>query len=743
MAPFAIAIFLGAFLLFLVQPLIGRFVLPWFGGSPGIWSVCLLFFQSALFLGYSYAHVLARLRPVSRQIGLHLGLLAGALLWLPPIPDAPPAAIAAATPIPELLMLLTTSIGPLFVLLAATGPLVQRWFHRAHPSRSPYPLYAWSNLGSLLALLAYPLGLEPFFSRSTQAGMWSIGFGLFGLVIGGCALRLFKVGSVAPSVSPAPPSVAAKVTWRDRLPWLLGAALGTALLAATTAAISADVAPVPFLWIAPITIYLLSFVVTFSERSWYRPPLWAAALTLLAAISLDLRIFGTQVIFSQFLISHLLALAVAGVICHGELYRTRPHPAQLTDFYLTLAGGGALGTLWVALISPGLFSTDIDFPILWSGLIAFTAWQCWRRRDHRALLMLWVGQGAALIVVPGLRPTESSSHWENVIGVTTGQPALTVMTLLGLGGAVWQTRRRAPSTAPGLAAAVGIVLLAGYYYLPSALRVPPGTVASLRSFHGVITVVDHTHADDRANARFMAHGTTTHGIQLTHPDYRGYPTSYYTPEGGIGRALSRRNQTPGRHIGVLGLGVGTLAVYGMPGDTLRFYEIDPHVITVAHEYFDFLANSPARIDVKLGDGRLLLEAEVRANTLPRYDLLVLDAFSGDAVPIHLLTEEAFAIYLARLAPRGVLAINVSNRVIDLRRAIEGNAHRAQLHLAHLIHHPDTDDWWQFSSEWLLLARERSVLDTPAITDWTGLAAPETLGGPVWTDEFASLLPMLR
>jgi hypothetical protein len=744
MVPFSVAISFGAFLLFLIQPLVGRFVLPWFGGSPGIWTVCLLFFQSALFLGYAYAHLLDRCFGPRRQITLHLGLLAGAILWLPPVPEAPLPETAAAMPIAKLLLMLATTIGPLFVLLSATGPLVQRWFHVVHPDRSPYGLYALSNLGSLTALLCYPLVFEPFISRTDQAHGWSIGFVAFIGVCAWCAHSLYKIREKSISTEINLDLNIASIRWRDRLKWLFWSAIGTGLLASITTQISADVAPVPFMWIAPITIYLLSFVVTFSTRSLYRPAVFAGALMIVSALSLDLRVFGAQIGFWQFLVTCLFGLAIACVICHAELFRARPHTLNLTGFYLTISAGGVMGTLWVAVISPNLFNRDIDLPLLWGCLVLAIVWRLGRTKDLRTAIAIWWGQTAMMIGAPLLRPTTEYSRWENLRGEIAANSMLLCILLLGLAYLIFRSRQSKTRT---WSRAIGVGLIAMPLFvigthLTSALRAVPGTVVNYRGFHGEITVVDYKSPNSNSNSRFMSHGTTTHGIQLLAPEYQGYPTSYYVPGSGIGQALSRTNQSSNRHIGVVGLGVGTLAAYGMSGDRIRFFEIDPHVVSVAKTHFSFLSRSDAMIDVVLGDGRLMLNQET-FTAAPKYDLLVLDAFSGDAVPIHLLTQEAFQIYLNRLSPDGILAINISNRIIDLRRAIEGNARQSRLYLSHIIHHPESEDWWRFSSEWLLLAPRRETLNTASITEWSGIANPADLDGPIWSDEFASILPMLR
>ncbi len=746
MVPFAGAIFLGAFLLFLVQPLAGRFVLPWFGGSASIWTVCLLFFQSALFVGYVYAHLLNRLSSIRRQIALHLGLLLGALIWLPPVLDAPNSVTAAEAPVLTLLGTLLRDLGPIFILLAATGPLVQSWYYRALPRQSPYWLYALSNLGSLLGLLVYPFVLEPWLTRSAQAWGWAGGFGLFvGLMIW-VGLRSQSANTPGATTTPTSDSdEVAGVTWGVRLKWFLLAALGTSFLAATTTALTADVAPVPFLWVLPLVVYLVSFIVTFTSRSIYHPVIFAGLVFLAAAMGMDLRSFGTQMTFLPFLLVHLFCLAVVCITCHGELYRSRPPAKHLTDFYLTLSLGGAIGTSIIAVVAPALTNVDNDLPTLWSLLLLLIGGASWQNPSRGRARFLWAGMIAAILLVPLIRPNFGIPAIEVLRSFLGHQPLmLTMLVLAVIALGVSFTPLVAQSRWFGRAAVVMVLGNAATYYSFTSWSQPDGTVQTLRGFYGLITVMDYDHEDERANARYMSHGTTTHGIQLRHEAHRHYPTSYYTPDSGIGRALIRQNQTPNRHIGVVGLGIGTIASYGMTGDLIRFFEIDENVVTIANEHFNFLSETSAETETVLGDGRLKLAAEKAAGVTPPYDLLVLDAFSSDAVPTHLLTREAFEIYVARLDVDGVIAVNISNRLISLRQVVEAQARAFDLHFAHIIHHPESDDWWQFPSEWILLSPRHETLDTPAINGWTGIAAPSDLSGTtLWTDEFSSILPLLR
>lgn len=753
MFPFLAAVFLGAFLLFLVQPLMGRFVLPWQGGAPAVWTACLLFFQSALLLGYLYAHGLSQLRSLRRQLVVHLSLLVVALWWMPPLPHFPTPATAAeaASPLLQVLVMLARTIGPPFVLLAGSSPLLQRWFGDLWPQHSPYRLYALSNAGSLLALLIYPVLLEPWLARGPQTSLWAGLYAGFTALVAWIAWQALAVARTAPSFAspPAPASAEAAVpTWRQHLSWASWGALATALLAATTSALTLDVAAVPFLWIAPLGLYLVSLILCFDHPRWYRRGVWIFLLPVAMAASLDLRIFGTTLMLGQLLGTHLLALTVATMVCHGELYRARPASTHLTRFYLSLAAGGVAGTLLTAVLAPHLFNRDFDLPLLWVLLTARLILTLVRQRDLR-LSRLWsAGLLFAVLAVPALRPQEHPS-WSGLLDTWLALAANTAaqwIAMIGLlllvhfrvNGRVTRTWSR--RSAWGMIGLVGII---AWFVLGTSLQAPPGMVDSRRGFFGEITVLDYRADDPRSASRFLAHGSTTHGIELQHPDFLLYPTSYYSAESGIGRAFTRSNQQRHRRIGVIGLGVGTIASYGMTGDHLTFYEIDPHIVAMAREHFGFLTHTAAATDIRIGDGRRLIEAEVREADQPPYDLFVLDAFSSDSVPIHLLTREAFRTYLQRLTPQGVLAVNVSNRLVDLRPVLEGHARHFGLHFAHLINRPDPADWWDFSSEWILLSPARSALDDPAITSWTGIAAPDELDGIPWTDDFASLWSVLR
>ncbi len=755
MTPFAIGIFLGACLLFLVQPWIGRYVLPWFGGSPGVWTVCLLFFQSALLAGYAYAHFLTQRLNSRQQALLHSLLLLGALLWLPPIPDSTWKPTDPTAPLGRLLALLMCNLGPPFVLLAATGPLLQRWFHDRFPDRSPYRLYALSNAGSLLALLSYPLWIEPRWNRGEQAVYWSLWFGVWVIALLVIAWRRHRNAPAMPRQN-APKSEPFHPTTCERIAWIGWPAMASLLLAATSNALTLDVAAVPFLWIAPLAIYLLTFIITFDRPGWYRPTGYGLALIVAGGLLLDLGIAGHGASFVALIATHLTVLFVAGMVCHGELYRTRPTGNGLTAFYLHIAAGGTLGSLFVAVIAPLLFNRLIELPLAWSSLLMLLIVRIWRAGGPEDSRWLGFAPLAIVAILPAFRAVDALRpdgqfirSWFDALAAFSAQRSGFMMPgallvaaaiILSLPFATgWRWRQALLRT---IAIVTPVILVLGLLHL--ALSPDANVVHRARSFHGVHSVADYNTDNPRAAARFLAHGNTTHGIQLLHSDYSRLPTSYYSRNSGVDLALTRPRQRPGRNIALVGLGVGTLATYGQSGDTLRFFEIDPEVARIARTHFTYLRDSAARVEIVLGDGRLQLEREMAfsTSTAPRYDLIVLDAFSSDAIPLHLLTREAFDIYLARLAPNGVIAINTSNRLIDLSPVLRAEAGARGLSLATIFYQPPNESWWEFASQWTLLAPDAAALDSPEI-----LAVKQGEPGDAatlrWTDDHSSLWSVLR
>lgn len=755
---YAATIFLGAFLLFLVQPLVGKFILPWFGGSPGVWTTCLLFFQSLLLAGYGYAHFTStRLRP-RQQATVHLVLLALALLWLPIIPDAEWRPGPGDEPTRRILLLLVATLGLPYLLLSATGPLVQRWFHLEHPGRSPYRLYALSNVGSLLALLAFPFALEPLVSRTAQAWGWSAGLVGFALLCGVLAWRIRRLDPVDAAPAPAPTEAedeAEKPGLGTKFFWVALPFVASVLLVATTSKLSTDVAVVPFLWVLPLALYLVTFIVAFDHPRWYRRDVFAALFVIACALTGYLLSTGSHDDMLFQVVGYSATLFVAGMVCHGEAYRLRPAPRHLTAFYLHLSAGGALGGLFVAVVAPLAFNDMFELHLgLWVLAYLFATLGLLQRSREVA-----VGTGAgalvAALVLPGLHagPLADSGvlagaklyatalrsfyteHWTWAAAAA----ALAAWSLRGAwvrGGDGWQPRLALfPLGLTGLLGAVLFLQMTGGR---------GNLVEASRNFYGTLKVRSYGEPGSISHNYVLSHGITTHGLQFREEPYDSWTTTYYGPASGIGLALDLAEPTTGgRHIGLVGLGVGTLAAYGMPGDRLRFYEINPTVLTLAREQFSFLSRTAAEVKIVLGDARLTMEDELRHRAPQEFDVLALDAFSSDAIPVHLLTVEAFELYLRHTKRDGIIAVHISNRYLDLRPVVEALARHFGLAYATISHDPKEEEWWLYRTTWMLLSRDAAKLEVPAIRDVADALSDESAELVLWTDDHASLLPVLK
>ena len=685
MTTFAWAVFAAAFLLFQVQPLIGKFILPWFGGGPAVWTTCLLFFQILLLGGYAYAHLLTRWFNQRTQAVIHLALVAAALASLPIIPGTQWKPAGLDDPTWRILALLAATVGLPYLVLSATGPLIQQWFTRASPGASPYRLYALSNVGSLLALVTYPFLVEPLLSRQTQAAGWSCGLGFYAVLTVLCAAKLWRAKAIsAPAPTgdrslrvtepPSPPAV--------KLLWLLLPACASVLLLATTNKLCLDVAVIPFLWVLPLGLYLLSFILCFEGPRGYWRKFYGVAL----AVSLGLVClawFQYRLPLRLQIVIYAWALFNGCMVCHGELYRLKPHPRHLTGFYLTIAAGGAVGGLFVAVVAPGIFH---DYWELHCGL----------------------GLLALLLAVV---------HWRERSKLMVGAVRLPV----------W-----------GVTAAGACLLAAALFSQPTNPR-NSRLVASARNFYGGLKVFEVNRGDPAQHALLLQSGITLHGIQMLEPALRQIPVSYFHEGSGIGRVLRRFPRQENRRIGVVGLGVGTLAAYGRRGDVIRFYEINPEVRRLAEERFSYLAGTAARVEIVMGDGRLALEREPSQ----RYDVLVLDAFSSDAIPVHLLTREAFEVYLRHLKPDGVLAVQITNRHLDLAPVLDRVAEAFQLDATDVVSARGDQPWWILPPRWYLLSRNRDRFNHP---DFRGGATERKERGrrvALWTDDYASLYPLLK
>ncbi len=677
---FPLTIFLSAFLLFQVQPILGRYILPWFGGGPAVWTNCLLFFQVLLLAGYAYAHWLSS-RPSARlEPAIHITLLAASLLFLPIGPHADSWKPASTdNPSSSILLLLTATAGGPYFMLSATGPLLQRWFTWAVPGKSPWRLYALSNLGSFAALLSYPFLVEPFLSLRLQAWIWSALYIAFVIL---CAWTAWRLRSAPPSLTTIrdEPDNAQRPALATVVFWLALSACTSTLLVSTTNQLSQDIAVNPFLWVAALSVYLLSFVLAFQNERFYPRILFAIAAGVFAPVACVLPTLSSTLSLGSQLTIYLTALFVLCMVCHGELVRARPSTRYLTHFYLAIAAGGALGGIFVALLAPRLFAEFSEYPI---GLAAACTLG----------FLGWLRSGAF-------------SEW------TSGNLAVRLPLMALLFG--------------GVTAIVASVT--------SGSQV---TVTSARNFYGILRVTERL--DANGLFRELRHGRTRHGFQYLKQPQRSWPTSYYGPHSGVGIVLNALD--PGeRRVAIIGLGAGTMAAWGRPGDIFRFYEINPDVVSIARQWFSYLPDSKAHTQIALGDARITLERELGTSHPERFDLMAVDAFSSDAIPVHLLTAECAEIYRRRLRPGGLLLLHISNRVLDLEPVARGMARYLGWQAVQFVSGDDPMTG-ESSSKWVLITANTDFLEK------TGMA--HQLSGwsnrppIIWTDDFASLWHVLR
>jgi spermidine synthase len=707
----AVLVGLGAFLLFEVQLVLGKQLLPWFGGTSAVWTTCLLFFQAALLAGYAWAHLVVGRLSARRQRDAHLALLGmalalvawRALAWPSPITPGewarPPSPEA---PVREILGLLGSTVGLPFVVLAATSPLLQAWFARLRPGASPFWLFALSNAGSLAGLLSYPLLVEPLASIRAQGWLWSLAFAGYAVGVASCAIA---AGAVAPAAAPVTPPAGPRVAslpvalsrWRSVL-WIALAFCPSVMLAAVTSHLTQEVAAVPLLWMLPLALYLLSFIVSFAWPAAARPA-WRVALALAAALA-TVGLHGAQAWAATSRVSLWCAiLFVYGMAGHGELARLRPAPERLTGYYLAIATGGALGGLVNAVVAP----------------LVFTGY--WEL--HLGILAGPLAVIFASAIADPLPPNGGSSPDSD--------------------GAPRDDRAAAGARQIRMAATVATVLLAVALAV-DVVGERQGVEVATRGFYGVLRVV-REEAGEPDELLKLLHGRICHGTQLTAADRRAEATTYFGPSSGVGLALRlhpRRVAGRPMRVGVVGLGVGTLAAWSRPGDAFRFYELDPAVARLSagtEPVFTHLRDAAGEVSVALGDGRLVLEREPPQG----FDVLVVDAFSSDAIPTHLLTREAFSAYLRHLAPGGVLAVHITNRYVDLKPVVRGAAITLGLEAEHV---PSFENGTGWSSDWMLVARDRALLDDEVVSAATlpRLPRAEVLA---WTDDWSNLLRVLK
>ncbi|MEO8663074.1 MAG: fused MFS/spermidine synthase [Bryobacteraceae bacterium] len=676
---YALTIFLSAFLLFQVQPVIARIILPWFGGSAAVWTTCMLYFQCVLVLGYLYAHwTTTKLAPRTQAL-LHSTLIALCVLALPIMPAASWRPTGGDNPIPRILALLTVSVGLPYLLLSTTGPLMQAWFVRSRQGATPYRLFALSNLGSMLALLSYPVLVEPNLATRMQSTVWSAGFLAFGVLCVVTAFTSLK-GATTPQarevMAEQPPPRPGLLM---HAMWLALAACASTLLLAVTNHLCQDVASIPFLWVVPLSLYLLTFILCFDAAGWYRRNVFLVLLL----IALAGMTYLINPAWDRPKLKYMIPMFAAGfficcMFCHGELARLKPHPRYLTSFYLMLSVGGALGGLFVGMFAPAVFPAYFEFPI--------------------ALALC-----AVLAAVVLHRDESIASHW------------------------AW---RKSLST-PLLVLATAVVT----FNIVDIRGLVEGNLFNGRNFYGALRVQQNGKEGEDDAYRALLHGVINHGEQYLHPSLRTSPSTYYCSETGVGEALNMRARA-GRRVGIIGLGTGTLNVYARPWDTFRIYEINPLVVKVAHQYFTYLADTKAKTEIVLGDARQSLEAEQPEN----FDVLVVDAFSSDSIPVHLLTREAFQLYFHHMKPDGLLAVHVSNRFLNLTPVVDSLAR--DLHKgAILVDTEDNDDGTCYGTTWIILANDQKQLEN--LPKKNGEALEHNASLRIWTDDYSNLFQILK
>ena len=646
-----------------MQPIIAKQILPWFGGSAAVWTTCLVFFQSILLAGYAYADLTTRLGP-RRQAMLHVALLVVSLACLPILASTGWKPQGDEQPILRILLLLTATIGLPYFLLSTTTPLLQAWYWRRFQTVVPYRLFALSNLASLLALLGFPVLFEPAFDLTTLGWGWSLLFGAFIVLCGGTAWLSMNGFEAQPRAQPA----AEKVPARPQLQWLALSAMGSVMLLAVTNHITQNVASVPFLWVVPLALYLVTFIFAFDHPRWYVRPVFVALLGVFLPLmawaipSLDLHLA---------LPLYLVGMFVTCMVCHGELARLKPDPRHLTRFYLMVSVGGALGAVLVAIVAPLVLSGYFEL-------------------------------GIALIVLGAVLALSMRGAWR------------------------WS--------------AAAVTLVSAGFVAKGVYDYTEGVRVMARDFYGVVRTADHP---SPVPYRSMYHGAIMHGGQLLGDSFRNTPADYFGPGSGYGRVFtSLREMQPKKplKVGVIGLGAGVIAAWMKPGDELVFYEISPRVIDIARREFTFLQDTAAKTEVVLGDGRLSLEREPSR----QYDVMGIDAFSGDSIPMHLVTREAMAIYLKHLKPGGVIVFQATNRFIDLLPVVRGLAAEFGLQAVNVADLPDGAEgaeYWYSSTDQVIVTRNVALLSWPALAEGSEEIADK--GIPVFTDAHHNLLRILK
>jgi hypothetical protein len=745
---FAATSFLSAFLLFQVQLIVSKYILPWFGGSAAVWTTSMLVFQMLLLCGYVYSHLVsARLSAVA-QTKLHLALLAAVFLLVLTLMFLWPSAITPGTswkpadsgnPVRDVAVILLVSAGLPFFVLSTTGPLLQRWFARLGVGTKTYKLYSISNLGSLLGLLSFPFLLEPAIGMKTQSLIWSLLFFVFVAGCGLCARKTMHACDETNRVDPAE-EIGSGIQTSPLIYslWFLLPACASALLLATTNMLCQEVTSVPLLWVLPLSIYLLSFILCFDHPRWYQRPVFHPLFIIGVFMACIPPLYGRPILAAL-----PILLFLACMICHGELVRLRPGVERLTAFYLAISAGGAVGGIFVAIVAPHIFTFFTEFPLAVGASMVLTIVCLYR--DPTSWIYepnLWLPAGISAGAI--LFAYGAGRWWPELSKILEVMRFYPVAGLIGflvvVGAFAFRSRRdttkRQFRFVQLLVFAVGGVAILA---LVRSTQPLPGLYLSARNFYGAIRVFDVPHG------KMLMHGRTVHGGQFE-PPVDKEPTTYYGRQSGIGMVMQnhpKRNVGDGSlRVGIVGLGAGTLAAYGRPGDYFRYYEINPAVIDLSsgpHPVFTYIQDSAAHVDTVLGDARRLLEQETARGENRKFDVLVVDAFSGDAIPVHLLTREAFETYWQHVDPNGIIAVHVSSGHVNLLPVVQGEA--AYFQADSVIRYEDGQGPF-LSNCWVLLARRPGVLNTLGLEQRFPPDTPP-LQPRLWTDDYSDLFRLIK
>jgi hypothetical protein len=685
MIKYIFTIFLGSFLLFLVQPMIAKFILPWFGGGAAVWNVSLIFFQTVLLGGYLYGHLATSFLNKKKQFYLHISILIISLLFLPIIPSLGWKPVNAGNPTLKILGLLLVTIGIPYLVLSTTSPLIQVWFSKEFEGKSPYRLYALSNIAALSSLFLYPVLIEPHITLKNQAYLWSALYAIYVLLTGFTIYKYSRLKEIKKEEFIDKIEKGLKPNFKKHLRWIVFAMSGTIMLMAVTNQATQDIPPVPFLWVLFLAIYLISFILTFESDRWYNRKIFVPLFIVVLILGSLTKLSGPRLDLSFQIFIYSLTLFVSTMVAHGELSSSKPAPGYLTRFYLMISIGGALGGFFTAIVAPIIFTRYIEF---------------------------YIGLGIILIllVYPLLKKPKQKVYKRG--------GSIILRILFG---------------------AFSIILLMGLVFL--SFMKNKRVIVESRNFYGVLSV--KTDNLEKGEILILSHGRIVHGTQLKNEKYKHIPLTYYGYKSGIGLLLKNKKEIFGRNlkIAAVGLGVGSVAAYGTPNDFIRFYEINPAVLKYANRYFTYLKDCRSQIDVVLGDARIQMENEIKKGRKHFYDVIIIDAFSGDSVPMHLITIEAMKIYLKLLKKDGVLAFHTSNNELKIEVLVYNMAKK--LNLTPLrIKSGHERHMGILKSYWVLVSNNKNLQKVKAVKKGK-IPWSKNIKQVIWTDNYGSLLQILK